>query len=64
MSYAIIMTFMNITKFVLINELEEVHGMFETCRLKNVVIWIKIMINILIVIRFFGKDLIFCLCLS
>ena len=30
------MTYINITKFILINWLEKDHGMIETCRLKNV----------------------------
>ena len=34
------MTYINITKFVLINQLEKDHGMIETRRLKNVVIFI------------------------
>ena len=34
------MTYINITKFVLINYLEKDHSMIETCRLKNVVIFI------------------------
>ena len=35
MSYAIIMTYINITKFVLINYLEKDHSMIETRRLKT-----------------------------
>ena len=36
MLLAIIMTYINITKFVLINELEKDHSVIETRRLKNV----------------------------
>ena len=36
------MTYINITKFVLVNELEKDHSMVETRRLKNVVIFIQI----------------------
>ena len=35
------MTYINITKFVLINQLEKDHGMIETRRLKNAVIFIQ-----------------------
>ena len=35
------MTYINITKFVLINQLEKDHSMIETPRLKNVVIFIQ-----------------------
>ena len=35
------MTSINITKFVLINQLEKDHSMIETRRLKNVVIFIQ-----------------------
>ena len=35
------MTYVNISKFVLINELEKDHNMIETRRLKNVVIFIE-----------------------
>ena len=35
------MTYINITKFVLIKELEKDHSMIETRRLKNVLIFIK-----------------------
>ena len=38
------MTHINITKFVLINELEKDHSMIETHRLKNVVIFIQTII--------------------
>ena len=35
------MTYINITKFVLINQLEKDHSMIETRRLKNAVIFIQ-----------------------
>ena len=35
------MTYINVTKFVLINQLEKDHSMIETRRLKNVVIFIQ-----------------------
>ena len=35
------MTYINIAKFVLINELEKDHSMIETRRLKNIVIFIQ-----------------------
>ena len=41
MSWANIMNYINITKFLLINELEKDHSMVETRRLKNVVIFIE-----------------------
>ena len=41
MSSAIIMTYITITKFVLINQLEKDHSMIETRRLKNDVIFIQ-----------------------
>ena len=41
MSKAIIMTYINITKFVLINYLEKGHSMIETCHWKNFVIFIQ-----------------------
>ena len=45
MSLAIIMTYINITKFVLINKLEKDHSMIETRCLKNVVIFIQAMLS-------------------
>ena len=45
MSLAIIMTYINITKFVLINKLEKDHIMIETLRLKNVVIFIQTILS-------------------
>ena len=45
MSYAIIMTYINITKFVLINQLEKDHSMIETRRLKNIVIFIQTIVS-------------------
>ena len=39
------MIYINITKFVLINELEKDHGMIETHCLKNVIIFIKTMLS-------------------
>ena len=39
------MTYINITKFVLINKLEKDHSMIETCCLKNVVIFIQTILN-------------------
>ena len=45
MSQAIIMTHINITKFLLINYLEKDHSMIETRRLKNVVIFIQTISN-------------------
>ena len=41
MSSAIIVTCINITAFVLINELEKDHSMIETRHLKNVAIFIQ-----------------------
>ena len=41
MSQVIIITYINITNFVLINELEKDHSMIETHRLKNVVIFLQ-----------------------
>ena len=35
------MTYMNMTKFVLISQLEKDHSMIETHRLKNIVIFIQ-----------------------
>ena len=37
MPQAIVMTYINITKFALINELEKDHSMIEMCCLKNVI---------------------------
>ena len=42
---AIIMTDINIAKFVLINELEKVDSMIETRPLKNVVIFIQTILS-------------------
>ena len=39
------MIYINITKFVLINELEKDHGMIETRRLKNVVIFLHLHVH-------------------
>ena len=39
------MTYINITKFVLINYLEKDHSMIETCRLKYVVIFIQTILS-------------------
>ena len=41
MSWAIIMTYISITKFVLINLFEKDHNMIETRHLKNIVIFIQ-----------------------
>ena len=41
MSQVIIITYIDITNFVLINELEKDHSMIETHRLKNVVIFLQ-----------------------
>ena len=41
MSKAIIMSYINITNFVLISQLENDHSMIETCPLKNVAIFIQ-----------------------
>ena len=38
------MAYINITKFVVINQLEKDHSMIETPRLKNVVIFIQIIL--------------------
>ena len=46
MSQAIIMTYINITKFVLINQLEKDHSMIETHSLKNVVIFIQTILSL------------------
>ena len=40
------MTYINISKFVLINELEKDHSIIETRRLKNVVIFIQTIIHL------------------
>ena len=45
MSYAIIMTYINITKFVLINQLEKDHSMIEMRCLKNIVIFIQTIVS-------------------
>ena len=39
------MTYINVTKFVLINQLEKDHSMIETRRLKNVVIFIQTILS-------------------
>ena len=39
------MTYINITKFVLVNELEKDHSMIQTHRLKNVVIFIQTVLS-------------------
>ena len=39
------MTYMYITKFVLINELEKDHSTTETCPLKSAVIFIQVIIT-------------------
>ena len=39
------MTYINITKFALINQLEKNHSVIETCRLKNVVIFIQTILS-------------------
>ena len=39
------MTYINITKFVLINELEKDHSMIKTSRLKIVVIFIETILS-------------------
>ena len=39
------MTYVNITKFVIINYLEKGHSMIETRRLKNVVIFIQALLS-------------------
>ena len=39
------MTYINITKFVLINLLEKDHSVIETRRLKNVVIFIQTILS-------------------
>ena len=39
------MTYINITKFVLINSLEKDHSMIETRRLKNVVVFIQTILS-------------------
>ena len=39
------MTCINITEFVIINQLEKDHGMIETRRLKNVVIFIQTILS-------------------
>ena len=41
MSQTIIMTYINIANFVLINWLGKDHSMIETCRLKDVVIFME-----------------------
>ena len=41
MSWAIIITYISITKFALINQLERDHSIIEKCRLKKVVIFIQ-----------------------
>ena len=45
MSQAIFMTYINITKFVLISKLEKDHSMIETRRLKNVVAFIQTVLS-------------------
>ena len=47
MSQVIIITYINITNFVLISELEKDHSMIETHRLKNVVIFLQTILRIL-----------------
>ena len=39
------MTYLNITKFVLINQIEKDHSMIETRRLKIVVIFVQIILS-------------------
>ena len=39
------MTCINVSEFVLISKLEKDHSMIETCRLKNVVIFIQIILS-------------------
>ena len=53
MPLGIIMTYINITKFVLINELEKDHSMTETCRLKNLLIFIQTFVSLLTFNGFF-----------
>ena len=45
MPQAIIMIFINIASFVLISYLEKDHSMIETCRLKNFVIFLQIILS-------------------
>ena len=40
------MTYINVSKFVLINELEKDHSIIETRRLKNVLIFIQTIIHL------------------
>ena len=39
------MTYINITKFVLINQLEEDHCMIETCRLEDILNFSQIILS-------------------
>ena len=57
MSYAIIMTYINIIKIVLINELEKDHSMIDTRLLKNVVIFIQTVLSFVLS----QKIVVFCL---
>ena len=57
------MTYINITKFVLINQLKKDHSMIETRCLKNVVIFIQIMsINSPLELFPFFENSIFAFC--
>ena len=57
MSYAIIMTYINIIKIALINELEKDHSMIDTRLLKNVVIFIQTVLSFVLS----QKIVVFCL---
>ena len=47
MSWVIMMTCINVAEFVLISQLEKDHSMIEARRLKNVVIFIQTIKNLL-----------------
>ena len=49
-----ILTFVNITKFVLISYLEKDHDMIETRRLKNVVIFMQTVLSSVLSIKIKG----------
>ena len=56
------MTCINVAEFVLINLLEKDHSMFETRRLKNVVIFIQTILNFVLLRKIINFTLLFIFC--
>ena len=59
MSQAIIMIYINILKFVLINQLEKDQSIIETRRLKNIVVFIQTILNFVLSIKNINTDVAF-----